>query len=405
MGHTGLLKQKINVQAVFGLVVVAVMAVTTLASTFVSAEALSAMSIVASTASVQADAESVQYTVRFTPEVNAGAFVIDFCNSASGPVLGQDCTGPTAMDVSGAESATGGVTLSVEEDVIDANTLVASKTMVAGIEQEIVFTKITNPTATGVSYARIVTYTNLAGAEGYESDDPDAVAPVIDSGSVAMYFNNDITVSGTVLETLTFCVASVALTPACANAESNLASLRLGDEQGEDSGIFALTTGKIHEKSLFAQINTNAASGAVVRLRSSAACGGLIRAGTDICDIAPAPGPDPEPENAGFDDFDAAYFGVRLGTATSSAASGSTNAVGDLQAAAGSLYDNLKYKIGYVAGGASGVTSTLGDPFLDTAGAPATDQNMELIFGATVTNSTPAGTYSTDLSMIAVGKF
>ncbi len=408
MGHTGLLKQKTNTQAIFGLVAAAVLLLATFVSTVASADALTSMSIVPSTSSVNAGSD-VQYGVTFTPKADAGAVVIDFCDNT--PLLGQSCDAPDGMDVSGAASADATINGATTD-----NKIVAAKVMTADNEQTITLTGLKNPTTAGVIFARIITYATVAEAALYESEDPtnadldpdpetgELIVP-IDNGSVSMFFNSDINVSGTVLETLTFCVASVALTPACANAEDDLASLVLGDEQGEDSGIFALTTGKIHEKSLFAQINTNAATGAVVRLRSSAPCGGLIRAGTDICDIAPAPGPDPTPADAGFDGFGAAHFGVKLGAATSTPADGSTTAVGTLKAATGSLYDNLKFKIGYVSGGDSGVTSTLGDPFLDTDGEPATDQNMELVFGATVTNSTPAGTYSTDLSMIAVGKF
>jgi hypothetical protein len=71
----------------------------------------------------------------------------------------------------------------------------------------------------------------------------------------------------------------------------------------------------------------------------------------------------------------------------------------------GSGYNATTYAFNYVGTNLSGVTSTLGDPFLDTAGAPVNNQNMQLTFGATVTNATPAGNYSTSLSMIATGKF
>lgn len=54
---------------------------------------------------------------------------------------------------------------------------------------------------------------------------------------------------------------------------------------------------------------------------------------------------------------------------------------------------------------ASGVTSTYGDQFLTTSGAPALNKNMTLTFGASAANNTPAGSYSADLSLIATGKF
>lgn len=395
MGQTDLIKQITNRQAVFGLLAIFVLAFSTLASSMVSGLALSSYSIVPTTSSVDADALSVAYTVEFTPEETASAFVVDFCTNS--PLIGQGCDAPAGMNVAGADSASGST--AVVEATSTVNKLVVTEGLVADQVKTVVFENITNPTSTGVVYARIVTFASTALAEAYQSNIPGTWR---DTGSVSMYFNESITVSGTVLEALTFCVAAVALEPACANAEDDLASLVLGDRQGtSEPAVYALTTGKVHEKSLFTQINTNASSGAVVRLRSSAPCGGLLRAGTatpTVCDIAPAP-------VAGFTGSDAALFGVKLGSLTSSVATDAVGAVGVLKPATGSSYDATAFKINYASGGATGVTSTLGDPFLDTNGAPATDQNMELIFGATVTNSTPAGTYSTDLSMIAVGKF
>jgi hypothetical protein len=61
--------------------------------------------------------------------------------------------------------------------------------------------------------------------------------------------------------------------------------------------------------------------------------------------------------------------------------------------------------MGYVSGDATGVTSTYGDPILDTAGAPVNNMGMPLTFGASAANDTAAGLYSADLSLIATGKF
>jgi hypothetical protein len=52
-----------------------------------------------------------------------------------------------------------------------------------------------------------------------------------------------------------------------------------------------------------------------------------------------------------------------------------------------------------------GVTSPFGDRFLETAGGPANNKNMMLTFGVGTSNSTPAGTYSANLNLIAVGTF
>lgn len=401
MGQTGLLKTITHQKAAIAAAALAMVLVAAFLSSIVSAQALSTRSITPSTASTSAPAESVQYTVKFTPETAAGAFVIDFCDSASGPLLGQSCDAPTGMDVSNAATATGGVTLSTEA-IVDANTLAATKTMAADVEQEITFTGITNPSDAGVTYARIVTYANGTDAEGYVSTNPSAVGAVVDSGSVAMYFNDTINVYGTVLETMTFCVSGAIINANCAGASTP--TIRLGEETATGSGVFALTESAVSEGTLHTQINTNAASGVVIRLKSSAECGGLKRAGSDQCDIEAALDGD---VTAG-----SARFGVKTATATN--APGATNAIGAFQPYIGdpespspAYYLTNRFSFNYVSANPTtqGVTSTFGDPFLDTNGAPATGKNMALTFGASVSSNTPAGLYSTDLSMIAVGKF
>ncbi len=81
--------------------------------------------------------------------------------------------------------------------------------------------------------------------------------------------------------------------------------------------------------------------------------------------------------------------------------------MGTYQPVALSGYNNSTFALNFTSGAnpSTGVTSTFGDPFLDTAGAPANNKNMQLTFGATIADNTPAGAYSTDLSLIATGKF
>src|SRR5690606_34965711 len=180
----------------------------------------------------------------------------------------------------------------------------------------------------------------------------------------------------------------------CAGAENYPPVLKLGEEVG---GAIVLVPGQLSEGSIYTQVSTNAAKGVVVRLKSSATgCGGLIRIGEpEACDILPALGQGVSAE------ANAARFGVKLGEATDVG----ENPVGIFRAAAGALYGSSSYALNYAADEESGVTSVFGDPLLDTAGAPASNQNMELIFGVAISNTTPAGTYSTDISLIATGRF
>lgn len=397
MGQTGLFKQITNrKQSIFGLFAASVVVLAMFLSTIASADVLTVMSITPSTASIHADADTVQYKVEFTPNASAGAVVIDFCTNT--PLLGQSCTAGT-IDVSGATSSGATVTSAT------TNKIVATKTMTA-TAQVITFTGISNPTTAGVHYARIVTYVDGTAADLYESDDPSngdadpggAITP-IDNGSVSMYFNTDATVQGTVLETMTFCVSSAVISPNCGDAVTPVISL--GVNLG---GIIALQPGTVSEGTLHTQMNTNASGGAVVRLKSSAACGGLMRAGTTTCDIVAAGSTNV------INSDNSAKFGVKLAAAT--AAPGAPNPIGTLLpydadggGAGAAFYNTTNFKLNWNDDDSVGITSVFGDPLLFTNDAPATNQNMALTFAASVGTDTPPGTYSTDLNLIAVGKF
>jgi len=202
---------------------------------------------------------------------------------------------------------------------------------------------------------------------------------------------------------LTFCVAKIAddepIAANCADANTagNAPVLTLGTEVGVGSGVFALAPGVVSEGVLQTQISTNAAGGAVVRLKSDAAgCGGLLRMRAD-----PIAERCIEPAMAQLFNGTAEFFGVKTNTASSTSsvpgAFGSMVAVGP--------YSNTAYRMTYASDNQSGVTSVLGDPFLTTGGAPVDNANMGITFGAAATNQTPAGTYAADLRLIATGTF
>lgn len=373
----------LNRQVGYLAVIVAVLLATVL-SAFASAAEVTQRSIKLSNASKAAT--GVTYEVKFTPTAAAGAFVIDFCSDS--PLIGLACDAPDGMVVTSAESESAGVT-----DVTGTgNTIVVAKPLTA-VAQTVVITGITNPEDAGPLYARIVTYDTAEHAGDYSSTDLGDGA--VDQGSLALYITDTIGVTAGVLESLTFCVASAVITEDCANAADNLPTLALGETVGNTKALSAsaLSTGV-----LYAQISTNAQSGAIVNLKSDAlGCGGLIREfDEEECYIAPA-------LTGGTITAGQAKFGVKTGTAVATA--GVTTATGTVQPATGSTYNNSTYEFNYVDGDETGVTSVYGDPFLDTDSAPANNQNIDFTFGASITNDTPPGKYSTSLSMIATGKF
>lgn len=337
-------------------------------------------------------ATGVSYDFTFTPtDTTAGAILVQFCSNT--PLIGQTCDDPAGFDASGA-TASGGATIS---GTPTTNLVVVTKTLTTGANS---FTlgNITNPDAAGPIYARILTYGAATDTTTYVSDGTGTViGSPTDQGSVAISITDNVNVSAAVLETMTFCVSGATIPADCDAADVNGAgaaltapTLKLGKDTG---GVIALDSLDVYSGTINTQLSTNAVGGAVVSLKSNTACGGLHRAGaaTNVCDIAPA-------LQTGIT-AGQAKFGLELGPDVTDA----TN--GDIEAVSGSGYSNTAYAFNYKSDNTSGVTSTYGDPILDTHAAPANNRNMPITFGASAANNTPAGLYSTDLSLIATGTF
>lgn len=380
-----LIDRKVRYIAVAGAMVLA-----TVIPALVSAAQVTERSIELSSSA--AAATGVSYKVNFKPAADAGAFVVDFCSNT--PLYGEDCTAPTGFNVGTPTSATSGFTTVAKLGAND-NKLRVTGAMTAGNAVSVDIAGITNPSATGPLYARIVTFNNATNADLYVSNpvEPAVNTGMVDNGSVALSIVNSIGVSGAVLETMTFCVSGATITDSCNSATSGVMTpptLKLGKAFGD---VIAMDSSQVFEGSIYTQISTNAASGAVISLKSNAVnCGGLLRAGApSACDIGPAGTADTI--TAGE-----ALFGVKTGAT-------STDADGTIRAFNTGNYDATNFRMNYVAGNTSGVTGPYGDPILDTASLPANNKNMQLTFGASVANNTPAGLYSADLNLIATGKF
>lgn len=332
--------------------------------------------------SASAAVSDVTYAFEFTVNAPAGAFVIDFCSNS--PQIEQECLAPAGMTVAGVATQTSGYSVAA----VDANTLIVTAALSAAAPIEVALEGITNASEAGLVYARIITYESAAAAALYTSTALGAGS--VDGGTVAFSITDTIGVTASVMESVTFCVSGEEIGADCTGVERPV--LALGEQIGDS---VALTQSEVSEGIIYAQISTNAAAGVVVNLKSSAlGCGGLMRAGAgSACDIMPA-------LNQGIT-AGQALFGVKI----AALADTGTDPSGVFQPAAGSLYGPLQFSLNFVANDVTGVTSTFGDPFLDTAGEPANNKNVALTFGASISNNTPAGAYSTDLSLIAAGKF
>lgn len=359
---------------------------------FASAAQVTSRSVELSSSS--AKATSVNYTINFTSVGAAGAIVFDFCSDS--PLIGATCTAPTGFNVSAA-TVSGGDFVKGTGAANTNSSVFVTGTVAAATPISVVLSGITNPDNAGPLYVRMLTYTDGTGAAAYTSTAP---GTYIDNGSAAASITDTVGVSAAVLESMTFCVTGSLVTgDNCKMADASPLTapvLKLGEVV--TGSVVALDSAHVSTGNIYSQISTNASNGAVVNLKSATSCGGLKRVEATACDIAPA----------GTTDITAgqAKFGVKVASAADP--NSGTNSTGTYEIANASTtpyYSASIFKLNYVSGDASGITSAYGDPILDTNSAPVNNKNVQLTFGASAANNTPAGTYSTDLSLIATGKF
>jgi hypothetical protein len=348
----------------------------------VSAETVTSRSVELSSSTK--DASNVTYNVHFTTVASStGAFAIDFCTTAA---IGDTCTVSSGFSTSGV-STSGAYTVSA----INSNKgvkVVLDSAVNGGTAVSVDLKNIHNPTNAGVMYARIVTYTDgtAPGSGGnWNYTDPATLGSYLDAGAVALTITDGFSVSGSVLESLTFCASA----PGAGN--SNPITSGCGGTLTAPNvvlGTNGVLTTTLSEGTIYTQLSTNAAHGAVVSLKNSTTGGGLKRVEATDSDIKPM-------STAGAFSGGDAKFGLKLGNL--GATTGSIVKSGN--------YDTTNYYMGYASNGSTGVTSAYGDPIYNTGGNPVSDGSADLTFGANISNVTPAGNYSAALGLIATGTF
>lgn len=364
--------------ALYIVLAVTLLVVSTILPAFASAAQLTERSVALSSSSKAAT--GVSYNIKFTQVTNAGAAVIQFCTNS--PLIGEFCDAPGGMLVAGATAGTGVTAVSSATDA--TSTIKVTK---AGGTQDLTITGIVNPSAAGTVYARVLTYVDSTAATTYAVDDDSSVlGSPEDQGSVAFAITETVSVSGAVLEALTFCVSKTELTANNCTIGYTAPVLTLGEDVGD--GAIALIPTATSTGDVYTKISTNAVNGAVVSLKSTAGtagCAGLALNGTGACNIAAA-------GIAGSFAAGDAKFGVKITAPATDPANGTI--------ALETNYDDTDYRLDGTA-----VTSTYGDPIYNTSGGYANNRNTLLTFGATSANNTPAGKYSTAISLIATGTF
>jgi hypothetical protein len=351
----------------------------------------------------------VTYDLKFTADsavASGGGLIINFCSQS--PLLDTTCTTPTDMDVSGVDEGTvsingtpaatnGAATNIATTDTVKwvANSDTAYS---IGDDIELPLLHITNPSTTGTFYARVTSYSSSGNLATYVDNTHSGT--YADAGSIALSTSADVGVTAYVLESMTFCVANVAPTKNCTGISGHNPSMTLGETVG---AVTALTPSAVSHGDDYAQLSTNAIGGAVVNLKSSTTgCGGLVRNyGSSNCDIT-AQNTDGV-SHAGTIAAGSALFGVKLGTAAAASDATGGDATGTL--APSGNYTTSRYFLDYVSGDATGVTSPFGSPVFNSNDDTVSNMNIPITFGASISNSTPAGIYGATLNMVATGTF
>lgn len=361
---------------------------------FASAAQLSARSLELSSSA--AAATSVDYHLKFTAPsavAAAGGLVLEFCDDS--PLVGLACNHPSGMTTAGVSitdlkinnvsSGTDGTVAAVAGNygikwTAGTGGYAATDTI------DLYFAGITNPTAANSNlYGRIVTYADSTNLAGYT--DADTLGTYADDGAVATSITNSIGVSAAVKETMTFCVSALAPGRGCGAAGQTPTAPNIILGQGSPQSLDSAT---VSTAGVYAQLSTNAASGAVVNMKNSTGCGGLKRIGAAGCDIQPV-GVLATLTAAQAD----GKFGLRVGTPVET----------DTGEGFGTVTPDAYYDSGaQYAMNSTDVSGTYGDAIFASTAAVG-NMNVPLTFGAVAGLTTPAGQYSASINLIATGTY
>lgn len=307
-------------------------------------------------------AAATTYTFGFT--VNQSTTIksvnIDICDSASGTCTPASTGVPTGLTTTGAAVGaitgigSGGTwtgTFSTNGRLrIANNSNTGTPTTVS-----IPFTTITNPsTANSTFYARITTYSD------------NAFATPIDTGTVAASTANQITVSASVDETLTFCTGT-----------SGISSSSCSGAAGTAVNLGALTPSTTGSGTSLIGVSTNASTGYSITVAGSA----LTSGGNTITSLAT--------QTASTQG--SSQFGINL-------KSNSTPSVGAEPAGSGTATPTANYAT------ANQYRFVSGDQIASKASADNFRQ-YTISYVANVAGATPAGTYSSALTYVATATF
>jgi hypothetical protein len=352
--------------------------------------------------SSRVSATSTSYRIAFLPftdNLTVKGIIIDFCEGADTPIIGDSaCDIPTTFTVgtptvNTTTADTGYTALGNGDGTWTSSALNSGRTLKmenngtngvvldAQNATRYMFTvsTVTNPSATGTFYARMILYDSAAGDIDSYAPGSEGNTNATDYGGIALSTVNVISITAKVQETLTFCVSKADPTAGCGGVTAP--TLTLGHGVNEILDDTATDT-----DTAFMQASTNAQSGINVRMKNSNACGGLSRNAGTTCEIAAA-GATAVNIAAGV----SALFGLRLTDGSSALAAQAPYAHATNYGMDNSTSGNQ-------------VTSTYGS-LISASTVPLDDIENTFTFAATATVTTPAGLYSADMTILAIGTF
>ena len=226
--------------------------------------------------SSESGATAQTYRVDFeaATAANVGGIVVTFC--ADTPIIGDtSCTFPAGFDLTGAGVANQSANISTlatvttldEASTAGTNTVVISDAsavpVAAGGTVSYEITGVTNPTAVGTFYARIMTYESNTAATGYTLADNEAGGAIVDAGGIALSTADLITIEAKVQERITFCVHTAA---APAYDQTDCGSVTNPVVLGDANGVLDSISPSVSKEAMY-NITTNASTGATIRMK------------------------------------------------------------------------------------------------------------------------------------------
>lgn len=459
MYRSNVLQRKLSALTTTLLLVGATFAPAMLTSPVVSAGQLTSRSITMS--SSVTSATDVTYSVSFTAasSFTAKGIVIDFCDSATGPLIGNSCTAPTGFDVNEAglvvanqkiNGSNVGNALTLHANT-DTNTVILSDSTGNAVSAGDVVTLdlgssggsdgITNQSGASCSnsnnctfYARVLVYDTAATAQGYTSASPGAYN---DYGGVALSNANQLTINARVQEVLQFCVgtttvddvatSTVAADCSAAFAGSCGTTVDLGILDSSAVNVSPVSTGTNGGNGCngAAMVRTNAVNGVTVGYFAVQAAGtnhkGAMRVAGVTCNAGSVTNDQCINSKAtqgtlaaGTENFGLTIPGVNCEATTAYSCAGTGTASAHLTR--DTAYDGNHTNNSYVSEADRSVSGTSANQYkwdesgsstvqLASSSTVVDDECLILKFAATTNLTTPAGSYGVTSTYIATATF